>query len=484
VFDWFGSMKPYNGNQYAMINIKTEGGPDSSRTNCRNGMPFPYCWRGETENIYLLNNVLRGHSGGIVVTGNQTLVGTGEHGGTKNIVVRGNLLVQTERPWDAQWSIYRPIFIGMNKDDFNVSTPIPNIVVEKNTFYTPYVLPRGTFALGHLSSSHSSGGVVSGNIWSRGSTGSMAWATGYGGDNADDGGVIINDYFPGIARGGEWGKNIILGASITGFPSGTVWSGCPTPLPCITSTAATPKWNEVFVDPEGGNFTLRDDHWGKRALPDGSDLGADPNQLAEIRHLIVTPTDRRVYFQWNVTRPIAHIPCVVEVHTAPDLESTTWQGRPAGYAGELSDMSKYAGGEADSSYWNVRSDTERTLTIGRAHPLEPGTTYYYRLHCGGDVRRGSFKTLDPVDGTADQTISRFIEDANTRSMRVEYGLSYDRNRETITDGATATAACRTQDTCSVSFPAGRGTVVYYRWAELDESGAVIRASNVSTLVVQ
>jgi hypothetical protein len=69
-------------------------------------------------------------------------------------------------------------------------------------------------------------------------------------------------------------------------------------------------------------------------------------------------------------------------------------------------------------------------------------------------------------------------------MRVEYGLSYDRNGETITDGATATAACRTQDTCSVSFPAGRGTVVYYRWAELDESGAVIRASNVSTLVVQ
>jgi hypothetical protein len=49
VFDWFGSMKPHNVNQYAMISFKTEGG--TGTTNCLNGQPFPYCWIGETKNI-------------------------------------------------------------------------------------------------------------------------------------------------------------------------------------------------------------------------------------------------------------------------------------------------------------------------------------------------------------------------------------------------------------------------------------------------
>jgi hypothetical protein len=327
--------------------------------------------------------------------------------------------------------------------------PIPDVVVEKNTFYTPFVLPRGTFALGHMNSGHSSGTrVISGNIWSRGSTGSMAWQTGFGSDTPTDGGMVITDLFPRTVTnggGGIWGKNIILGASTLGFPPDSVWTGCPTSAACITTTTATPNWNEVFVDPERGNFTLRDDHWGKRALPDGSDIGA---------------------------------------HTAPDLESTTWQGRPAGYAGELADMSRYAGGETDSSYWNVRSDRQRSITIGRANPLEPATPYYYRLHCGGDVRRGSFTTVERLEGTAEQTVSRFIQDGNTRSMRVEYGLSYDRNGETIADGGSATAKCSSQETCIVSFPGARGSVVYYRWSELDESGAVIRASDVATVVVQ
>jgi hypothetical protein len=294
---------------------------------------------------------------------------------------------------------------------------------------------------------------------------------------------MLTDKFPGTNSGGLLGKHIIVGAPTDGFPDGMVWSGCPTSARCIFSTADKPDWWAVFKNPDAGNFTLKDDQWGKRALPDGMDIGADPAQLPEIRDLTVLPTDRMVLFRWTVTQPIMDTPCVIEVHTAPDFESD-WHGRPAAYVGELSDISNYYRADADNADRNTRFGLDRMATIGYAVPLTSSTTYYYRLHCGGDVRRGMFTTTEPAEGTTEQTISRVIDDPSAKFMDVEYGTAYSRSSDSISDGSIAVSSCEAGQICSVSFTTLKGAVVYYRWSERDDSGVILRSSQVSTFIPQ
>ena len=298
-----------------------------------------------------------------------------------------------------------------------------------------------------------------------------------------DGGEVLTSLFPGTATGGVWGKNIVLGASSAPgtWPADTVWTGCPSTAPCITSTAHTDRleslWSQVFRDPLAGDFTLREDHPGKRAMPDGSDIGADTTQLPEIRNLTVSATSRMVLFRWNVSEPIRDIPCVAELHTAPDFESGS-------YAGELSKINEYYRQDSDDAPQNTKVGTERMISFGHSVPLAAATAYYYRLHCGGDVRRGMFTTLPAVseETPAEQTVSRVIAHPTAKSMVVEYGTSYHRATGTIAGAQEGTASCEPGQTCSVSFwPAGR-SVVCYRWKERDADGNVVLTGDTSTVL--
>ncbi|HYI92301.1 MAG TPA: hypothetical protein VEX68_02035, partial [Bryobacteraceae bacterium] len=204
----------------------------------------------------------------------------------------------------------------------------------------------------------------------------------------DGGAGTIQDIFPGFAG---WGKNIIAGAPIegsypSGYPSGTVLNLCPGNAACTTNWDFDhPLYGRVFRNPNAGLFAVRETHaWAKRALPDGSDIGADVNQLPEIGDLRVTPTDRTVLFQWSLTSPILHIPCVVEVNDSPDFAGN--------YVGELSQISTYYRQDADDYAPYARHGNTRMITVGHSVPLNASTTYYYRLHCGGDTRRGEFTT--------------------------------------------------------------------------------------------
>jgi hypothetical protein len=204
------------------------------------------------------------------------------------------------------------------------------------------------------------------------------------------------------------------------------------------------------------------------------------NQIPDIRGLNVKASDRIAVLEWNVTDPISRTPCVLEVwkdsYDQPPFFGT--------YAGELTEIDTYHGQDADTADTSIRHGVHRMIAIGHSVPLTPATQYFYRLQCAGDARHGTFTTMPQMDGMTDHTISRVAEDPAVTSMDLEYGTSYSRSTDSIGHRGTAIVRCAAGETCSVSFPASRGLLIYFRWHERDKSGAVIRSSGLSTLIAQ
>ncbi len=247
-------------------------------------------------------------------------------------------------------------------------------------FFSPFQHNSFTWLIEGKEGLYPGSNAVAGNIWYRG-TGGFCGA-------GPDGAGTIQDIFPGFAG---WGKNIIAGAPIegsypSGYPSGTVLNLCPNNAACAANSDFDHSlYGKLFQNPNASLLGVRDTHaWAKRSMADGLDIGVDVNQLPEIGGLRVTPTDRTVLFQWSLTSPILHIPCVVEVNDGPDFAGN--------YVGELSQISTYYRQDADDYGRFARDGNNRMITIGHTVPLHASTTYYYRLHSGGDTRRGEFTT--------------------------------------------------------------------------------------------
>jgi hypothetical protein len=247
---------------------------------------------------------------------------------------------------------------------------------------------------------------------------------------------------------GQWNRNVLIGANVSSYSasSGAVANLCPTSASC-----ASPKHELLFRDFNNGKLDVKPATAFSRTSSDGSDYGADMSQLPEIRDLSVTATDRLALFRYRVTQPISHISCVVEVSSMPDFTA---------YAGELANIGNYPGQDSDNAAQSVRDGLQRMIVIGRNEPLTAGTQYYYRLHCGGDVRTGKFSTLAAVSGSMQRSFN-FLS-PSTGTQTVYYGYGYSRATGEIEGAQTARAECVAGKSCAVMYNVDRGKLLYWR----------------------
>jgi hypothetical protein len=242
-------------------------------------------------------------------------------------------------------------------------------------------------------------------------------------------------------------NNVVAGENLFSWPTGNF------------DTA----WGAIgFTDTGKADYRLRNGSPFVGRGTDGKDLGADTTQLPLIRDLTVTPTDRAALFTWSATEPIRDIACVIEVSTDRDLSTAINDLDPTRYARpETSDHDRLP-----------KNDLSRTLIIGANAALASGTTYWYRLHCGGAFEQGSFTTLAPLTGNSALSITKRARRGSDH-FDLEWGTSYSRADDTISGGGVATAACNPRGACAATFQVPSGSVAYYRIREQDASGGTI-----------
>lgn len=489
VLAYFPPAYYYNVAQTTMINVKLAPQGCSATY-----ITYPDCFAGKNTNIQILNNYAKNIAAGAIgVMGAQNAKGDD----SGDYLIKDNLFVHTSEvpSGSGGFPSYHQFTIAGSYDAANGGSGkgiLRDVRILNNTWYVPFTPVHHGWALENESTvvggswqSYTGNNQVRGNIWIRGSSTSSAFGyrSGYGNDGGNSLGL-----FPGNGSASPstslWDKNIILGSPSSVYPAGTIERNCPggtaTSAACGTSDYFThATYGKMYKSRQTGIFKLRPTYtFGKRSMPDGSDIGADWDSLPRIDNLRTEYTDRMVTFRWQVSRPIAHIPCVIELNRSRDWEGT--------HAGELASISTYYGQDSSEHDRYPKSGNWRMVQVGHAVNLLPSTTYYYRLQCGGDSVNGSFTTLATLSGTATRTLSRVIRGAS-QSMVLQYGTSYSRATDTISGGGTASANCTQGQTCAPSFTATRGQTYYVRWYEKSATGgggSTLLTGRVGVIAVQ
>ena len=309
------------------------------------------------------------------------------------------------------------------------------------------------------------------NIFPRTQLGNQAGVTGA---NFDEGTASLDN----VACGGGkactadfFNKNIIAGVDLRKYTTGINYNLCPTDARCtINFDFDHPQYGKLFDDLSAGVYRVREGHIAKRGGTDGKDIGADYDQLPQIRKLRIETTDRVGLFKYNVSEPIKQIPCVIEVSDKRDLSTI------------IPDLnaSVFLRPGTDQQPDSIVSGVRRTLRIGKNVALSPSTVYWYRLHCGGDAAEGSFTTKTARTGS--KPVALMVpasQVAGVASVTVEYGGGFDRATDSIT-GSTSTAPvpCSTGASCEVKFSVDAGSVSYYRMVYRDQNNNVIDSQPV------
>jgi hypothetical protein len=257
-------------------------------------------------------------------------------------------------------------------------------------------------------------------------------------------------------------NNVIEGINVSSYPAGNF----------------NTRFDDVgFADRQNGNYKLRDGGSPfKGSGTDGSDLGADIDMLPLVRSLRVDVTGTEALFTYELTQPISHIPCVIEVSKDRDLSTTIPDTDPV----------LFRQPDTDRHDQHTLVDRHRMIRIGKNSPLDPETVYWYRLHCGGDLKTGRFRTAGSAEGATTINIgTRRSESSDVVGSVVEYGYSYSRAGDSIIDGGVTEASlCDNTEGCTIPVPAARGKVLYYRQLDRGADGAIVAKHPVRTTVVE
>jgi hypothetical protein len=445
--------------QETAINIKAENQNDA-HTLCDASEGWPACYGARTTGIKFLNNIVRDWPAALKLVG-----GTfGIPAQVGNYEVRNNLFDQA----GASWPGFRTLSIlGTSPVATpNVSTVgMDDVIVENNTFITS---TPNAMAISLSATPFGGKTRIRNNIFSRGTSGVKASGVAEG--RATLQATICNGQ---PCTPSQWDKNVIAGAPLALYPAGTM-NICSNSLACAGDLDfEQPQNGKLFRGLSTKQYVVRDGHQAKRGGAGGSDVGADFATLPEIRNLQVQTTATTALLSYYVTGPIAHIPCVVEVSTAEDLSTIVPDLNPA----------QYERPDTDRNPRSIVSDNSRMILIGSNVPLQPQTQYWYRLQCGGDVRRGSFTTT--TESLAAGLSQLFLQRNKTRSQTahslVEYAFSYNQSSGLVNPLSTNPVACASS--CEISLEVPKGATVYYRWKELNASDAVTHTTQIHATVV-
>ena len=387
------------------------------------------------------------------------------------LVVRNNLMTDIDAVY---WHNHdgTPYASGTGRNYLFGLLP-ENTIVEHNTFDGENAVVSVYFG----DEKGGGGAVFRYNIWPAGTTAGLQ--TGQyqpgGGGNLFEHAAMVRDLCDGMnpCPKERWDGNVFAGGNLATFTTspGRVWNLCGTTLPFLPACGATnANWDLLYPGRSKRNYRVNSDKAEfKQMSVFGQDIGADTDQLAEIRELNVTPTDRMVLFTWKITEPVKDIPCVTEVNTSPDMD-------PATYAAELAQIGAWPRFDSDDHDRNPRSGLERSIVIGHTVNLTPETQYFYRLQCGGDTRTGSFQTIKSRSQDSERKITYTASNESTASIEVEYGTAYSRSADGIGNGGSVAEPCTSGGNCTVRLPLPAGSVIYYRVKEKNGAGEVLGTS--------
>jgi hypothetical protein len=445
VFEGWWEAVSYNTNQQFAIQIKAVDLDVTSNVACEALTdPYPACYEGKTDGFHLTNSVLRYQTGGA-----WSLTSYTRGGGTHwyDLLI-DNVLVTRTAP------TLRLFFFNamMNLTGTGGSVwPANAFTIRNVTATNTTTSTTGTSYSEWFPNEASLGGnYIFGNIFGRGTAGMTGGAAGAGeGITGTNPPTLYGNFDRVIGLTpytSTFFSNMIIGAPTTAYPSSSIVSNCSSSSSCTESTAWTynhPTHGLLFRDYANGDYRVRPTNtWAKNTLPDGRSVGANLSLLPLINNLAVQPTDRMALFTWNVTEANKDMGCIVDVNSQADFLGS--------YVGDQSSISTYYGTDQSDHDNYIKRGLDRMVVVGKNVNLSPSTTYYYRLHCGGDMRRGSFTTSASVSSTATVKISK----AGAATMT--YG-TYSRATDALSGGGSGSCA---SDVCTAAL--NRGEVTFYR----------------------
>jgi hypothetical protein len=258
---------------------------------------------------------------------------------------------------------------------------------------------------------------------------------------------------------------VILGVPLSPYTIGTHYNLCPSATGCAIQWKSTVGGaGQMYVDYDRQKWKVRQEHAQFKNGHDRRSAGADFDQVPLIRDLDIKTTATKALITYRVSPVNRHIPCVVEVSTAPDID---WKGEAGSFPADLN-AATYDRPDSDAHDAHMWDDTRRMVLLGKNASLTAGEEYYFRLHCGGDMRERwgyganestSFTTRASVSGT--NTLGYKFAAPADGNYRLEYG-TYSRSADTLSD-ATGYTACTTGANCGLETTINKDDIVIYRW---------------------
>ncbi|MEJ7605723.1 MAG: hypothetical protein WKF37_05525 [Bryobacteraceae bacterium] len=387
---------------------------------------------------------------------------------TENIDFSYNVMTDVERPFNWQgkgdygtgisrnWKFHNNLIYGTRPNrSYAISAleDVNNISFTNNTM----LIGTGSSLMAISAGTKRSGMVFTDNIVQRGEYGMKRTGTAEGLASLT---AAWDDY--------RVENNIIEGLLPSLYPSGNF---------------NIPVRQLGFLDIDSGDFRTPGCVQGNcpglqqfQSLSSTNPLGANPDLVPQIRSLRVTASDRAALFTWELTQPIAHIPCAVEISADRDLSTTIPDLDPAAFVRP----------DTDRDDQNVMVGQWRMFRAGKNMPLASDTVYWYRMHCGGDLKSGSFRTAAALSGSANAPVERVGDGAATTALAVvEYGTQYSRSSDAISNGVLSQSVqCADVGKCAFSIPGDRGSILYYRFYDLAADGSVLHVHPVAAVVIE